>query len=177
MKAAGRPVSKGLKQQAEAEQSGDMAVMLGFERPSRKRRVELFGKAIDPWDPKQAEEERRREGLRPVYFGGLGRSLGKWASFCWPPLVVIVLLVASDAYLNLHAFKQANLSTIQHIQSCRKAAVELETATFSRNLISSTGGEREPLLEAEQDKKETHAENTYLECQLWARSGFGVAPR
>jgi hypothetical protein len=65
----------------------------------------------------------------------------------------------------------------KHIRSCRKAAVELETATFSRNFISSTGGEREPLLEADQEKKETHAENTYLECQLWARSGFGVAPR
>jgi hypothetical protein len=57
--AEGRPVPPGLRQQAEAEQSGDWAVMLGFDRPSRKRRAEMYGKAIDPWDPKQADEERR----------------------------------------------------------------------------------------------------------------------
>jgi len=73
--AAGRPVPPGLMQQAEAEQSGDWAIMLGFERPTRARRIEPFGKAIDPWDPKQADDERRREGLRPVYFRRLRRRL------------------------------------------------------------------------------------------------------
>jgi hypothetical protein len=32
------------------------------------RRIDLFGKAIDPWNHKEADEERRREGLPPVYF-------------------------------------------------------------------------------------------------------------
>jgi hypothetical protein len=41
---------------------------MGFERPSRQRRAELLGKAIDPWDHKAADEERRFEGLPPVHF-------------------------------------------------------------------------------------------------------------
>jgi hypothetical protein len=61
-------LAKSLRQFAEAEQSRDAALLLGFERPSRQRRVELFGKAIDPWNHKEADEERRREGLPPVHF-------------------------------------------------------------------------------------------------------------
>jgi hypothetical protein len=68
LEATGRPVAKSLRQFAEAEQSRDAALLLGFERPSRQRRVELFGKAIDPWNHKEADEERRREGLPPVHF-------------------------------------------------------------------------------------------------------------
>jgi hypothetical protein len=77
LEATGRPVSKGLRQFAEAEQSGDAALMLGFDRPSPQRRAELFGKAIDPWDHQAADEERRREGLPPVHFRRLRRWLKK----------------------------------------------------------------------------------------------------
>jgi hypothetical protein len=50
LEAVGRPASRSLRQFAGAEQSGDAALLLGFERPSRQRRIDLFGKAIDPWN-------------------------------------------------------------------------------------------------------------------------------
>jgi hypothetical protein len=55
LEADGRPVSKGLRQFAEAEPSGDAALLLGFERPSRQQRIELFGKAIGPWNHREAD--------------------------------------------------------------------------------------------------------------------------
>src|SRR5271169_4796310 len=122
--AVGRPVPPGMRQPAEAEQSGDWAVMLGFERPSRQRRMELFGKIIDPWDHNQADEERRREGLRPVYFRRLRRQLKnkkvkEWILFGGQSLIVILLLLTGVSYLRLDGFRSANLATIQHIQLCR----------------------------------------------------------
>ena len=109
--AAGRPVSAGLRQQAEAEQSGDWAVMLGFERPSRQRRVEIYGKAIDPWETKEADEERRREGLRPIYFRGLRKSLRRgapvlkrWVGLLWKPAVVgIPICISKDSGMQISA--------------------------------------------------------------------------
>jgi hypothetical protein len=102
--ADGRPVSRSLRQFAEAEQSGDAALLLGFERPSRQRRIELFGKAIDPWNHKEADEERRREGLPPVHFRRLRRLLKtkkakKWIVLFAQCTGAVAFLAAGIAYV------------------------------------------------------------------------------
>jgi hypothetical protein len=179
LEATGRPVSKGLRQFAEAEQSGDAALLLGFDRPTRQRRAELFGKAIDPWNHKEADEERRREGLPPVHFRRLRRLLQtkkakKWIVICAQSMVAIVLFAAGIAYIKLDGFKTANLATVQHIQLCRAAAVELEVAPSLHNLIDSGNKEIDQRIEAEQVTKDQRATKIYSECLWWARSGFGA---
>jgi hypothetical protein len=168
----GRPVAKSLRQFAEAEQSGDAALSLGFDRPSRQRRIELFGKAIDPWNHKEADEERRREGLPPVYFRRVRRLLKtkkakKWIVRCAQSLVAIALLAAGIAYLKLYGFRAANNATVQRIQLCRDAAVELEA-------VPSGNKEVDQRIEAEQVTKGQHATTIYSDCLSWARSGFGA---
>jgi len=79
LEADGRPVSNSLRQFAQAEQSSDAALLLGFERPSCQRRIELFGKTIDPWNHKEADEERRRERPAPCPFQALGPTSQKRA--------------------------------------------------------------------------------------------------
>jgi hypothetical protein len=180
--AAGRPVSKGLRQFAEAEQSGDAALLLGFERPSRRRRAELFGKAIDPWDHKAADEERRREGLPPVRFRELRRRLKSedaryWVSFCARALIIIVLLVVGFSYLDLKGFHDANLSDIKRLYQCRQAAVDVEIAPSLRGLIRSGDKEIDQRIEDERMAKEKQAATTNVECLRWARSGFGTLVR
>jgi hypothetical protein len=171
----GRPVSRSLRQFADAEQSGDAALLLGFERPSRQRRIELFGKAIDPWNHKEADEERRHEGLPPVYFRRVRRLLKtkkakKWIVLCAQSLVAIALLAAGIAYINLYGFKVANLATVQHVQLCRDAAVESEAA-------SSGNKEIDQRMEAEQVTKDQRATTIYSDCLSWARSGFGAVDK
>jgi hypothetical protein len=141
----------------------------------------MYGKAIDPWDPKQADEERRQDGLPPVYLRGLRRLLKTkrakvWIAFCWKSILGILALVAVGSYLRLDGFRAVNLATIQHIHLCRDAAVTLEIAPFSHEAISSIGGTTQLELEAEQKAKESQARKTYSECLLWARSGFGAIP-
>jgi hypothetical protein len=177
LEADGRPISKSLRRFAEAEQSGDAALLLGFERPSRQRRIELFGKAVDPWNHKEADEERRREGLPPVHFRRLRRLLNtkkakKRIVLCVQSLVVIAVLAAGIAYIKLYGFKAANLATVQHIQLCRDAAVELEVSPSLHTLINSGHKESDQRIEAEQATKEQLATNLYSECLSWARSGF-----
>ena len=177
--ATGRSVSKGLRQFAEAEQSGDAALLLGFERPSRQRRAELFGKAIDPWDHKEADEERRREGLPPVHFRRLRRLLRtkkakKWIVLCAQSLVAIALLAAGIAYMKVYGFQVANLATVQHVQLCRAAAIELEVSPTLHNLIASGNKAIKQRIEAEQVTHDQHATTIYSECLSWARGGFGA---
>jgi hypothetical protein len=179
LEADGRPVSKSLRRFAEAEQSGDAALLLGFERPSRQRRIELFGMAIDPWNHKEADEERRREGLPPVHFRRLRRLLKtkkarKGIALCAQSLVVVVLLAAGIAYIKLYGFRMANLATVQHMQLCRDAAVELDVSPSLHNLSNSGNKEFDQRIEAEQATKDHLATNIYSECLSWARSGFGA---
>jgi hypothetical protein len=168
-----------LRQFAEGEQSGDAALLLGLERPSRQRRIELFGKAIDPWNHKEADEERRREGLPPVYFRRLRRFLKrkkakKWIVLCAQSLAAVALLAAGIGYINLYEFKVANLATVQHMQLCRDAAAELEVAPSLHNRIDSGNKEIDQRMEAEQVTKDQRATTTYSDCLSWARSGFGA---
>jgi hypothetical protein len=177
--ATGRPVSKGLRQFAEAEQSGDAALMLGFERPSRQRRAELFGKAIDPWDHKTADQERRREGLPPVHFRRLRRYLKKenvrnWVVLGAQCLIAIALLVAGESYLQLKGFRDSNLAYVQHIQQCRQAAVDLELAPSLHHLIDSGDKVLDQRFEDEQAAKDENSKAIYSECLRWARTGFGT---
>jgi hypothetical protein len=158
LEADGRPVSNSLRQFAQGEQSGDAALLLRFERPSRQRRIELFGEAIDPWNHEEADKERRREGLPPVYFRRMRRLLKtkkakKWIVLCAQSLVAIALLATGIAYINLYGFRAANLATVQHVQLCRDAAVELEAASSLRNTT------------------------IYSDCLAWARGGFGEVAR
>jgi hypothetical protein len=182
LEATGRPVASSLRQFAEAEQSGDVAIMLGFERPSRQRRAELFGKAIDPWNHKEADEERRREGLPPVYFRRLRRHLKKenvrnWVVLCAQTLIVTALLVAGSSYLDLKGFRDSNLSDVKHLYQCRKAAVEIDIAPSLRGLVRSGDKEIEQRMENEQIAKDKQAATTNVECLRWARSGFGTLVR
>jgi hypothetical protein len=184
LEADGRPASKSLRQFADAEQSGDAALLLGFERPSRQRRIELFGKAIDPWNHKEADEERRRESLPPVYFRRLRRFLKtkkakKWIVHCAQSLAAIALLAAGFAHIKLYGFKAANLATVQHIQLCRDTVVELEAAPSLHNRIDSGNKEIDQRIEAEQvihDQvtNDQRATTVYSDCLSWARSGFGA---
>jgi hypothetical protein len=177
--ADGRPVSRSLRQFAEAEQSGDAALLLGFERPSRQRRIELFGKAIDPWNHKEADEERRREGLPPVYLRRVRRLLKskkakKWIMLYAQSMLAIVLVAAGIAYIQLYGFKVANLATVQQVQLCRDAAVESEAAPSLHNVIDSGNTAIDQSNEAEQLTKDQHATAIYSDCLSWARSGFGA---
>jgi hypothetical protein len=182
LEADGRPVPRGLSQFAEAEQSGDAALLLGFERPSRQRRIEIFGKAIDPWNHQEADEERRREGLPPVHFRRLRRLLKtkkakKGIVLGAQSLVVVALLAAGIIYIKLYGFRIANLAAVQHIQLCRDAAVELEASPSLHNLINSGNKEFDQRIEAEQVTKDQLATNIYSECLSWARSGFGAVEK
>lgn len=175
LEADGRPISRSLRQFAEAEQSGDAALLLGFERPSRQRRIELFGKAIDPWNHKEADAERRREGLPPVHFRRVRRLLKtkkakKWSVLCVQSLVIIALLAAGVAYIRLYGFKVANLATVQQVQLCRDAAVELD-------VVPSASKATDRPIEAEQLSKHQHATAIYSDCLSWARSGFGAVEK
>jgi hypothetical protein len=177
--ATGRPVSKSLRQFAEAEQSGDAALLLGFDRPTRQRRAELFGKAIDPWNHKEADEERQREGVPPVHFRRLRRHLKKenvrnWVSLCAKTLIILALLTAGISHLQLKGFRDASFASVQHIQQCRDAAVELEVAPLLHNQIDSGNKEFDQRIEAEQVTKDQHATAIYSECLSWARTGFGA---
>jgi len=179
LEADGQPVPRSLSQFAEAEQSGDAARLLGFERPSRQRRIQLFGKAIDPWNHKEADEERRREGLPPVHFRRLRRLLKtkrakKGITLCAQSLVVVALLAAGIGYMKLYGFRVANLATVQHMQLCRDAAIELDASPSLHNLINSGNQEFDQRIEAEQVTKDQLATNIYSECLSWARSGFGA---
>jgi hypothetical protein len=134
--------------------------------------------AIDPWNHKEADEERRREGLPPVHFRRLRRLLKtkkakKRIMLCAQSLVVVAVLAAGIDYIKLYEFKAANLATVQHIQLCRDAAVELEVSPSLHNLINSGHKESDQRTEAEQARKDQLATNLYSECLSWARSGFG----
>jgi hypothetical protein len=180
--ATGRPISKGLRQFAEAEQSGDAALMLGFERPSRQRRAELFGKTIDPWDHKAADEERRREGLPPVHFRRFRRYLERenvrnWVLLGAQCLIVVALVIAGTSYLDLKGFRDANLPDVKHLYLCRKATVDVDIAPSLHGLARSGDKEIVQQLEDEQIAKEKQAATTNVECLRWARSGFGTLAR
>jgi hypothetical protein len=182
LEADGLPVSRSLRQFAEAEQSGDAALLLGFERPSRQRRIELFGKAIDPWDHKQADEERRREGLPPIYFRQLSRLLmtkkaKKWIVMCAQSLAVAAIAAVGIFFIRLYGFREANLATIQHIQLCRDAAVELEVSPTLHNLVESENKEFDQRIESQQVTEDQRATKNYSECLSWARSGFGAVEK
>jgi hypothetical protein len=62
--------------------------------------------AIDPWNHKEADEERRREGLPPVHFRRLRRLLKtkkakKRIVLCAQSLVVVAVFAAGIAYIKL----------------------------------------------------------------------------
>jgi hypothetical protein len=89
-------------------------------------------------------------------------------------IVIIALLAAGISYLKLKGFRDANLATIQHLQLCRNAAIELELAPSLHNLITSNDKDCDQMIEAEQLSKERQANKANRYCLVWARSGFGT---